>query len=36
MKNLLDNILKLENCDVLVCEPIEILSEHRVYVHKMY
>jgi len=25
--------LKLENCDVLVCEPIEILSEHRVYVH---
>jgi len=25
--------LRLENCDVLVCEPIEILSEHRVYVH---
>ena len=25
--------LKLENCDVLVSEPIEILSEHRVYVH---
>lgn len=25
--------LKLENCDVLVCEPIEILSEHRVYVY---
>lgn len=25
--------LKLENCDVLVCDPIEILSEHRVYIH---
>lgn len=27
------SFLRLENCDVLVCEPIEILSEHRVYVH---
>jgi len=25
--------LRLENCDVFVCDPIEILSEHRVYVH---
>lgn len=25
--------LKLENCDVFVCEPIEILSEHRIYVY---
>ena len=25
--------LRLENCDVLVCEPIDIVSEHRVYVH---
>ena len=25
--------LRLENCDVLVSEPLEILSEHRVYVH---
>jgi len=25
--------LNLENCDVMVCEPLEILSEHRVYIH---
>lgn len=25
--------LRFENCDVLVSEPVEILSEHRVYVH---
>jgi len=25
--------LRMENCDVFVCNPIDILSEHRVYVH---
>jgi hypothetical protein len=25
--------LRIDDCDVFVCEPIDILSEHRVYVH---